>query len=91
MFLGSTSENQLLRDATTEATSEPVSPLFHPGQTVEDRLDEQSEMIRGMYEHLLDMPPSKIEEIDGQLQTLRARVASSERKNTSLRARARAA
>ncbi|GJS60466.1 hypothetical protein Tco_0655250 [Tanacetum coccineum] len=78
------------QDATAKATSEPVSTLFHPGQTVEDRLDEQSGMIGGMYEHLLDKPLSKIEEIDGQLQTLRATLVSSDRENTSLHARARA-
>ncbi|GJS05254.1 hypothetical protein Tco_0321762 [Tanacetum coccineum] len=43
-----------------------------------------------MYEHLLDMPLSRIEETDEELQTLRARVASSEREITSLCARVRA-
>nr|GEW86210.1 hypothetical protein [Tanacetum cinerariifolium] len=66
------------------------SPPVHHGKMVVDRLDEQSEMIRGMYEHLLDMSLSKIEETEEELQTLRAKMASSERGITSLRVRVRA-
>ncbi|GJS50040.1 hypothetical protein Tco_0600161 [Tanacetum coccineum] len=51
-------------DATTEVMVEPDILPVHPGQTIEDRLDEYSEMIRGMYEHLLDMTLSKIEETE---------------------------
>nr|GEU48618.1 hypothetical protein [Tanacetum cinerariifolium] len=36
--------------------------LPRKSQAIEDRLDEQSEMIGGMYKHLLDMPLSRIEE-----------------------------
>nr|GEU44138.1 hypothetical protein [Tanacetum cinerariifolium] len=57
-------------DATAEAITEPVIPPVHPGQTVKDRSDEHSEMIRGMYEHLLDIPLSKIDERKEELQTL---------------------
>ncbi|GJV35272.1 hypothetical protein Tco_1407749 [Tanacetum coccineum] len=65
----------------------PVSNTFSPVQTVEDRLDEQSGMIGGMYEHLLYMPLSKIEEIDGQLEVLRGLLlVSSDRETTSLQA-----
>ncbi|GJT97042.1 hypothetical protein Tco_1092560 [Tanacetum coccineum] len=47
-------------------------------------------MIGRMYKHLLGMPLSRIEEIEEELQTLKAKVVSSERENTSLRVRVRA-
>nr|GEZ01753.1 hypothetical protein [Tanacetum cinerariifolium] len=47
----------------------------------------QSEAIGEMYEHLLDMTLSRIEETKEELQTLRARVVSLERENSPLRAR----
>nr|GEY30740.1 protein kinase-like domain, concanavalin A-like lectin/glucanase domain protein [Tanacetum cinerariifolium] len=78
-------------DATVETTTELVIPPVHPGQTVEDRLDKHSEMIRGMYEHLLDMPMSRIEETEEELQILRVRMASLKREITSLHARVRVA
>ncbi|GKA14308.1 hypothetical protein Tco_0693954 [Tanacetum coccineum] len=79
-----------LHEATVEAAAEPVTPLVHHRETTKDRLDEQSEMIGGMYEHLLDMPLSRIEETEEELWTLRARMASSEREITSLHTKVRA-
>ncbi|GJV79893.1 hypothetical protein Tco_1515763 [Tanacetum coccineum] len=79
------------QDVTVEAVVKPVSPPVHHGLTVEERLDEHSETIGEMYEHLLYMPLSRIKEIEQELHTLRARVVSSERESTSLRARVRAA
>ncbi|GJR09334.1 hypothetical protein Tco_0791986 [Tanacetum coccineum] len=81
----------LYQDVTVEAAAKPVSPPVHHGLTVEERLDEQSKTIREMYEHLLDMPLSRIKELEQELHTLRARVVSSERESTSLRARVRTA
>ncbi|GKD17681.1 hypothetical protein Tco_1206839 [Tanacetum coccineum] len=79
------------QDVTIMATIEPTILPIHHRLSVEERLDEQSEMIGGMYEHLLDMPMFRIKEIEKELQTLRDRVVSSERDNTSLHARVRAA
>ncbi|GJY19011.1 hypothetical protein Tco_0390502 [Tanacetum coccineum] len=36
----------------------------HHGPTIEERLDEQSEVIRDMYEHLLEIPLPRIDEIN---------------------------
>ncbi|GJW07349.1 hypothetical protein Tco_0332980 [Tanacetum coccineum] len=55
------------KDTIVEAIVEPIVPSVHHGQTVEDMLDDQSEMIKGMYEHFLDMPLSKIKEIKKEL------------------------
>ncbi|GJW58739.1 hypothetical protein Tco_0105470 [Tanacetum coccineum] len=71
--------------------SEPAISPVHHGLAVEERLDEKSEVIGEMYEHLLEIPLLRIEGIEEELQTLRARVVSLERENTYLRARVRAA
>nr|GEV46324.1 reverse transcriptase [Tanacetum cinerariifolium] len=42
------------------------------------RLDKQSEMIGEMYEHFLEMPLSKMEETEEDIQTMRARAIASE-------------
>ncbi|GKC32289.1 hypothetical protein Tco_1039583 [Tanacetum coccineum] len=52
------------QDFTIEAAAEPVSPPAHHGPTIEERLDEQSEVIRDMYEHLLEIPLPRIDEIN---------------------------
>ncbi|GJW16247.1 hypothetical protein Tco_0020380 [Tanacetum coccineum] len=57
-------------DATAEDTAEPIILHVYPGQTVEDRSNEPSEMIGGMYEHLLDMSLFRIEETEEELQAL---------------------
>ncbi|GJV69070.1 reverse transcriptase domain-containing protein [Tanacetum coccineum] len=57
----------------------------------ETRLDDHSEMIREMYKHLLDMPLTRLETTEHELETLRARVVSSVREISSLYARARPA
>ncbi|GKC60017.1 hypothetical protein Tco_1087615, partial [Tanacetum coccineum] len=78
-------------DVTIEATTEPVISPVHHGLMVEERLDEHSDVIGEMYEHLLDIPLPRIEEIEEELQNLQARVVPSERENTSLSTRVRAA
>ncbi|GJY39284.1 hypothetical protein Tco_0425648 [Tanacetum coccineum] len=79
------------QDVTIEATTEPVSPPVHHRLTVEEILDGQSDMIKEMYEHLLEIPLPMIEEIEEELRTPRARVVSLEGENTSLRAKVRVA
>ncbi|GKC46917.1 hypothetical protein Tco_1064639 [Tanacetum coccineum] len=59
-------------------------------QLRETRLDDYSKMIREMYKHLLDMPLTRLETTEHELETLRARVVSSVREISSLHARARA-
>ncbi|GKA55365.1 hypothetical protein Tco_0754314 [Tanacetum coccineum] len=68
----------------TAATTEPVISPVHHGLMVEERLDEQSEVIGEMYEHLLHIPLPRIEEIEEELRNLQARVVPSKRENTSL-------
>nr|GEV83429.1 hypothetical protein [Tanacetum cinerariifolium] len=55
------------------------------------RLDDHSEMVREMYEHLLDIPLTRLETTKHELETLRVRVVSYVREISSLHARARAA
>nr|GEY59090.1 hypothetical protein [Tanacetum cinerariifolium] len=62
-------------DVTIEATIEPISQPVHHGLAVEDRLDEHNEVIGEMYEHQLEIPLLRIEEIEEELMTLRARVS----------------
>ncbi|GJX76514.1 hypothetical protein Tco_0323325 [Tanacetum coccineum] len=70
---------------TSSAPREDV----HSETTVETRLDDHSEMIREMYEHLLDIPSTRLDDTKHELETLRARVVSSEREIDSLLAKAR--
>nr|GEU62561.1 putative reverse transcriptase domain-containing protein [Tanacetum cinerariifolium] len=50
----------------------------HAKTTIEAKLDDHSEMLGEMYEHLLDMPFSRLEDTEQELQTLRARVITTE-------------
>nr|GEU88067.1 hypothetical protein [Tanacetum cinerariifolium] len=50
----------------------------HAKTTIEAKLDDHSEMLGEMYEHLLDMPFSRLEDTEHELQTLRARVIATE-------------
>ncbi|GJV19903.1 hypothetical protein Tco_1368923 [Tanacetum coccineum] len=61
------------QDATIEATAEPTISPVHHRLMVEERLDKQREMIGRMHNHLLGMPLSRIEEIEEELQTLKAK------------------
>ncbi|GJR41328.1 hypothetical protein Tco_1217012 [Tanacetum coccineum] len=71
-------------DVTIEATTKPpISPVYDK-LMVKERLDEESEVIREMYAHLLEIPLHRLEEIEEELRALRARVMSSEKENTSL-------
>nr|GEV85397.1 hypothetical protein [Tanacetum cinerariifolium] len=51
----------------------------HAKTTVEARLGDHSDMIGEMYEHLLDIPLTRLETTEHELETLRARVVSSKR------------
>ncbi|GJT65266.1 hypothetical protein Tco_1016746 [Tanacetum coccineum] len=59
-------------EAIVEAVAEPIIPPIHPEQTVEERLDEQEDVTREMYEHLLEIPLLRIDDIKQELQTMRA-------------------
>ncbi|GKA07892.1 putative reverse transcriptase domain-containing protein [Tanacetum coccineum] len=63
----------------------------HTETTIKDRLDDHSEMIGEMFKHLLDIPLAGLETTNHELETLRARVVSSEGDISSLHAKARAA
>ncbi|GKB29814.1 hypothetical protein Tco_0869215 [Tanacetum coccineum] len=77
-------------EATVEAAAEPVIPPDHPEQTIGEILYEHEEVIDEMYEHLLEMPVIRFEEIKEELQTLKDRVATSEGDNSNLRERIKA-
>nr|GEX87435.1 hypothetical protein [Tanacetum cinerariifolium] len=62
----------------------------HAKTIVEAKLDDHSEMIGEMYEHLLDIPLTRLETIDHALETLRAEVVSTKGEIASSLARARA-
>ncbi|GJR84969.1 zf-CCHC domain-containing protein [Tanacetum coccineum] len=50
----------------TEVVGEPVIPRVHAKPIIRERLDEQSEAIGEMYEHLLEMPIQRREEIEDE-------------------------
>nr|GEW94299.1 putative reverse transcriptase domain-containing protein [Tanacetum cinerariifolium] len=49
----------------------------HAETTVEARLDDHSKMIGEMYKHLLNIPSTRLEDTEHELETLRARVVES--------------
>ncbi|GJU48165.1 hypothetical protein Tco_1217720 [Tanacetum coccineum] len=61
---------------TIQTMIEPVTPPTHPQPTIEERLDEQDEVIGEMYEHVLEIPLLRIDEIEQELQTFRTRVVA---------------
>ncbi|GKD26734.1 hypothetical protein Tco_1232948 [Tanacetum coccineum] len=70
---------------TVAAVSTPPIEMLPPRK----RLDDHNEMIKEMYEHLLDVPSTRPEDTDHELETLRSRVVSSEREIASLHVRAK--
>nr|GEV34643.1 hypothetical protein [Tanacetum cinerariifolium] len=56
--------NVSYHDVMIKAVAEPVSPPAHYGPMIKEILDEHSEVIGDMYEHLLEIPLPRIEEID---------------------------
>ncbi|GKB79931.1 hypothetical protein Tco_0946826 [Tanacetum coccineum] len=67
-----------LQEDTIEAAVEPIITPVHLEQNVRERLDEQEDVMGEMYEHLLEIPLLRIDEIEQELQTLRDMVATSE-------------
>nr|GEZ11222.1 hypothetical protein [Tanacetum cinerariifolium] len=57
-----------------KGSSSALHDDVHAKTTVEAKLDDHSEMIGEMYEHLLDIPLTRLETIDHALETLRAKV-----------------
>nr|GFC48455.1 hypothetical protein [Tanacetum cinerariifolium] len=53
--------------------SSGVHKDVHVETMVEARLDDHNEMLGKMYEYLLDLPLTRIEDTEQELQTLRAR------------------
>ncbi|GJX43654.1 putative reverse transcriptase domain-containing protein [Tanacetum coccineum] len=75
------------QDAMVEAAAEPDILPVHPRYTAEDKLDEKSKMIKGMYEHLLEMPLSSLEETEqDESDRVCARVRATELSDESSRA-----
>ncbi|GKD30973.1 hypothetical protein Tco_1241751, partial [Tanacetum coccineum] len=77
--------------AIIEAIAEAVILPVLLELTIVERLDDQSEMIGQMYEHLLEIPLLRIDEINEEIRAMRVRVVATEQQCASVQARARVA
>ncbi|GJX79485.1 hypothetical protein Tco_0327634 [Tanacetum coccineum] len=76
-------------EVTTEVAAEPhISPIL-PKQTITERLDEYEEVIQEMYDHILEMPLQRIEEIEDEQKALNDRAEIAELERTALRDRSK--
>ncbi|GKD74492.1 hypothetical protein Tco_1332774 [Tanacetum coccineum] len=76
-------------EATVEVAVESDTSPVLPEQTVEKRLDGHEEVIQVMYDHLLEMPLQRMEEVHEETRTLTSRFETAKTERTSLRERVR--
>ncbi|GJW04504.1 putative reverse transcriptase domain-containing protein [Tanacetum coccineum] len=75
--------------APDEVAAEPVVPPVYAESTIEERLKEHAKVILNMYEHLLEMPMMRFEELEEEQKALKDRAKIAETERTNLRERVR--
>ncbi|GKB14045.1 hypothetical protein Tco_0847968 [Tanacetum coccineum] len=74
---------------TVEVAVEPDIPPVLPKQTVEEILGKHEYVIQEMYDHLLEMPLQRMEEVEEEIRALTSRLETTKAESTALRNRVR--
>nr|GEW48276.1 hypothetical protein [Tanacetum cinerariifolium] len=76
-------------EVTVEVAAEPDTTPILPEETVAKRLDGHKEVIQEMYDHLLETPLQRMEEVEEETRTLTSRPETAKTGKTTLRDRVR--